>query len=151
MPEPGGITESNLVPPWKPGESGNPSGRPRSRPFRNAMKRVFLARVEFQQGDARGKTRRLDALLLKTYMRALKHVDETATLGQLMEVMPLLHLLRETLDPKELAASVEGEEQSRTFILGGKEVAREETRTLTKTVKASVELTGGANGGVSGN
>lgn len=130
--------------PWEPGQSPNPSGRPRSAPFRKALKRVLLAEVKFKRGDARGKTRRLDALLLKVYTRASRLIDDSATLEDLMYVMPLLTLLAERMDPKEIPMVAEVSKQSRTFLVGGKETGHEETET--KTLTQRVELTGGEDG-----
>lgn len=33
-----------LMPPWQPGQSGNPNGRPKSKPVRDALERVLSER-----------------------------------------------------------------------------------------------------------
>jgi hypothetical protein len=44
---PGAITEAkqrgrlNLKPPWKPGQSGNPSGRPKRKPLTEALEKIY--------------------------------------------------------------------------------------------------------------
>lgn len=49
---------------FKPGQSGNPGGRPKTKPFKDALKRAVEA-----SGD---DTKKLDALALALYSKALE-------------------------------------------------------------------------------
>lgn len=40
MPNPNGNPD-NLRPPWKPGESGNPGGRPQTKPLTDTLRRIL--------------------------------------------------------------------------------------------------------------
>ena len=50
--------------PFKPGQSGNPGGRPKTKPFRDALRRAVEA-----AGD---DTQRLDMVALALYSKALE-------------------------------------------------------------------------------
>lgn len=50
--------------PWKPGQSGNPSGRPKTKPFKEAIRRAVEA--------AGTDTEKLDRLATALYAKALE-------------------------------------------------------------------------------
>ena len=57
----------NLKPPWKPGQSGNPNGRPPG-----CRNKATLAIEELLDGEAEGLTRKAIELALKGDMQALR-------------------------------------------------------------------------------
>lgn len=50
---------AGLMPPWKPGQSGNPNGRPKVKPFRDAVRRVIA-----EAGDDKDMLKAVAAALL---------------------------------------------------------------------------------------
>lgn len=127
---------ANLKPPWKPGQSGNPSGNRKSVYFRKALRKVFLARIALSEGM---KVSRLDHQLRRVYDTSIALLDDVQTLKDFNRILPFLKLLKETLDGEDPAiATLKKSRESLVYLVGPRLTKEEELRAGT----GSVELPG---------
>jgi hypothetical protein len=64
---------------FKPGESGNPKGRPKgSKNFRTLIRRAMTAPISIQEGSRTRRVSKLEAVVLRQVQSALKGDDRAA-------------------------------------------------------------------------
>ena len=64
---------------FKPGESGNPKGRPKgSKNFRTLIRRAMTAPISIQEGSRTRRVSKLEAVVLRQVQSALKGYDRAA-------------------------------------------------------------------------
>jgi hypothetical protein len=64
--------------PWQPGQSGNPGGRPKEKPFRDALRMEALALARGEKADHPAGSLRANAqaLLLKGDVAAIREIAD---------------------------------------------------------------------------
>jgi Family of unknown function (DUF5681) len=64
--------------PWKPGQSGNPGGRPKEKPFRDALRMEALALARGEKANHPAGSLRANAqlLLLKGEVSAIREIAD---------------------------------------------------------------------------
>jgi hypothetical protein len=116
---------------YKPGKSGNPSGVRKTAKFRKSLERVYLKKVAL---DTHKQISRMDNLLLKMYDRAIELIPD-ADIEEIMSITPLLRLIKESFDGKDIGAhnSIQTKEQ-KVILIGGKIDHEEEVHTQSESV-----------------
>lgn len=122
------------------GVTGNPGGRPISKPFLRALERVYEAKTKIGKGE---QVPELEALLRTTNRKAQELVEKCKTTQEFIQLLPFLAQLHDWLDGRDAPpAQMEASRESRVYLMGGQVTKEEEVRTVSE----SVQITGGQNG-----
>jgi len=111
---------------WQPGQSGNPSGRQRVKEFREALRRVFIAKKRMAHGE---EVPDIDYLLMQLKEAIIKNLESKRP--NIAVVMPFLLLYKETFDGKAPEVEVEDKHERSVVLLEGGVQKTEETHTQT--------------------
>jgi hypothetical protein len=91
--------------PFKPGQSGNPSGKPQSRHVRKAIRKFMLEAQELRLNDQVYQGTRFEHLLRTFYDRALELIPKAPDPQSLMALLPLFAFIGDVVDGKESPAT----------------------------------------------
>lgn len=127
---------------FKPGQSGNPKGRPKgSRSARAELIGIILGKVPMNDGNRRRHVSRLGAILLKQWERGIKGNERSTqafialakALGSLEEPMPIkpsqawTDEMFEQLSDQELEQFIKLEEKKQAMLAGHAQPAKRRT------------------------
>jgi hypothetical protein len=110
--------------PFKPGQSGNPSGKPKSRHVRKAIRKFMLESQEIRLNDQVYRGTRFEHLLRALYDRALELIPKAPDPQSLMALLPFLTFICDTVDGKESPATVRETREENTVFVSGPPTAR---------------------------